>query len=186
MPYKSIPNGTFCEFSFELKEVPTQAECNEITQNLKQIFGYDVNVLPPELPDLLVEQFNSTSLLTCAVVMLIVIFNASLIYMFVLEKRKKWLSIIKLCGCKNDQCSVIFLTEIVFIIIICFIIGLYISNRFVIPKFIDQYPVFDVVYNTKSYGYIFLAYIVSSIIILLANIQPFVKRTVVDMQRGNK
>ena len=184
IPLNSIPRiCKVTDINIDLISIPTEQEVDIITEKLKEFFGYSIQITQPELPELLVEQFNSVSKIICIIVIIVVVLSSVMTYMFVVEKRSRWLAAVKMCGAENNQCIFIFLIEMMLILTVCFALGCFISKYIIIPKYADDYPAFLIVYNNQSYLYLFFGFAVATVVILVANVGPFTNKTIAEMQR---
>ena len=181
--YKSMPKtATFRWAYVVLDDIPTQQRIEEINNKIQEIFGSDTPVTLPAVPDLLTVQFNRISYSISFAVILIIVLNVSFVYMYVLEKRKNWLYVMKFCGCKQKQCIMIFMLEILLIVAACLLAGTLIFKYGMFPYFAKMYPAFSLIFNTKAYLFICLSYMLLSIFIIFSVVQPFVKQTIISIK----
>lgn len=181
--YKSIPKTTKLMRAYiVLDDIPTQQRVEEINDKIQEIFGSDTPVTLPAVPDLLTVQFNRISYSISFAVILIIVLNVSFVYMYVLEKRKNWLYVMKFCGCKQKQCIMIFMLEILLIVAACLLAGTLIFKYGMFPYFAKMYPAFSLIFNTKAYLFICLSYMLLSVFIIFSVVQPFVKQTIISIK----
>lgn len=165
------------------KEIPSHELIEGLNTNIHKWFGNDFEIFEPEIPDLLVKQFGMVSLTACSAIMLIVVFNCVIVYLYIFEKRKKWISVIKLCGCKNIDCIELFIIEASLVTVMCSLSGLLITKNAIIPRLEDYYVSFKSVYNLRSYICLFFAYVIVSIIMLTIAVKKYVSKTVDSMRK---
>ena len=187
VPYKALPKScNINRYALELDDMPTKAEISKISASIKELFGTGVELTEPTLPELLVQQFNAMSKLLCVIVLFTVANSSAMAYMFVIYKRRKWLTAVKMCGAENNQCIEIFFIEILCIASACFMLGAVFSKYVLIPRYTEVYPAFALVFDRQSFIYLFISFILASLIILAVDIQEYINRSVADMQRRSK
>ena len=171
------------ELHLDFTDIPLHDRIDELNVRIRELFGNDVFIVEPEIPDLLLQQFSLTSLSICGAIMLIVVFNCITVYMYVFEKRKNWLSVVKLCGCRNLVCSAVFTGEAMLVTCISTAAGTLIAKNLIIPKLEDVFEAFSLVYTTQSYLILAGAYCILSLIILSVTVKRFVSGTVDSMRK---
>ena len=184
-PYDAVPDGMeYCELTLDFTDIPTHKQADAIAERLKEDLNFTLPVKMPEIPDLLVQQFNTTMLAGCALAAVLIAFNCITVYMYIIRKRSDWIAVVKLCGCKNGGIVDIMLTEILLVSCACFGIGTLISAKLLIPKLTDYYPLFDQFYTAESYRWLFLGLAGMFALVTLIQLSPFVRRSVDSMRKG--
>lgn len=184
-PFNNSPkNIKYDSLYLHFKEIPTKKICNEIKNSIEESFGSDYPIQEPDIPDLLVKQFNAVMLVGCTIAMILIISNCITVYMYILRRRKNWLTVVKLCGCKNRNLIEIFLSEMLLVSCICFGIGYMISDQLIIPKMSRFYPAFETVYVSKAYICLFVGFVIISIFISYIRLLLFVNKPIDSMRKG--
>lgn len=184
-PYNCVPEGMeFSTIQLSFIDIPTHAQADAIAEKLKEYFGNEFPIRMPEIPDLLVQQFNTAMLGGCALAAVLIAFNCITVYMYIIRRRADWIAVVKLCGCKNQSIVTIMLSEILLVSCACFGIGVLISMKLLIPKLTNYYPLFDKFYTADSYRFLFLGLAGVFALVTLVQLTPFVRRTVDSMRKG--
>lgn len=184
-PYDSAPDGMeYYELTLDFTDIPTHEQADTVAERLKEDLDFTLPVNMPEIPDLLVQQFNTTMLAGCALAAVFIAFNCITVYMYIIRKRSDWIAVVKLCGCKNGGIVDIMLLEILLVSCACFGIGILISAKLLIPKLTDYYPLFDRFYTAESYRWLFLGLAGMFALVTLVQLSPFVRRSVDSMRKG--
>ena len=156
------------------KDIPSKEQAEDIMSSIEGYFGHSESVALPKVPDLLVRQFNSTMLAGCAAAMVLIVINSVSLYMFILRRRSNWLSVVKLCGCKNRALIGIFMLEMALVSLAGYGTGQLICGRIIIPALSGYYPAFDSVYSPRAFAFIFAGYILVSAAVMLIRLTMFV------------
>ncbi|SDB53996.1 FtsX-like permease family protein [Ruminococcaceae bacterium FB2012] len=178
-PQKAKYNSVYLIFN----DIPSKQLSKDIKDELETGLGLDYPIREPKIPDLLVEQFNAVMLIGCVISMILIASNCITVYMYIIRRRKTWISVIKLCGCKNTVIVNILISEMMIVTCFCYGIGYGIAYKMLIPKLSKYYPLFDSVYNYKSYLLLFISFIAISLIIIIIRISSFVNNSVNEMRR---
>lgn len=183
-PYDAMPSGMkFHEMTLWFKDIPTHKQADTIAEKIKEYFGAEFPINMPEIPDLLVQQFNSAMLACCAVVALMIAFNCITVYMYIIRRRSDWIAAVRLCGCGNGSLMYIIGAEMLTVACAAFGIGALISHKLIIPKMSEFYPLFDQFYTGEAVGYLFLGYIGSFLLMTVGQLSAFVHRSVDRMRK---
>ncbi|MBR6874523.1 MAG: hypothetical protein IKN17_13550 [Ruminococcus sp.] len=182
--FPSAPDGIQVQALYlDFADIPLRSRIEELNDLVRELFGSDLLIVEPDIPDLLIQQFNLTSLGICAAIALIVVFNCITVYMYIFEKRRSWLAVVKLCGCKDRRCSAIFLGEAMLVTAVCTAAGTLIAALAVIPGLESSFKAFPQVYSVGSYLIIAAAYCLLSLVILTISVTGFVGETVDAMRK---
>ena len=184
-PYDSAPKEMeYYELTLDFTDIPTHKQADAIAERLIEDLNFTLPVNMPEIPNLLVQQFNTTMLAGCGLAAVLIAFNCITVYMYIIRKRSDWIAVVKLCGCKNGGIVGIMLSEILLVSCACFGIGALISAKLLIPKLTDYYPLFDQFYTAESYRWLFLGLAGMFALVTLIQLSPFVRRSVDSMRKG--
>lgn len=183
-PYDAMPSGMkFHEMTLWFKDIPTHKQADTIAEKIKEYFGAEFPINMPEIPDLLVQQFNSAMLACCAVVALMIAFNCITVYMYIIRRRSDWIAAVRLCGCGNGSLMYIISAEMLTVACIAFGIGALTAVKLIIPKMSVYYPLFDRFYTREAVGYLFLGYLGAFLLMTVGQLSAFVHRSVDRMRK---
>lgn len=183
-PMDAIPTGMkFHEMTLWFKNIPTHKQADAIAEKMKEYFGAEFPINMPKIPDLLVQQFNTTMLACCAVVALLIAFNCISVYMYIIRRRSDWIAAVRLCGCGNGSLMYIISAEMLTVACIAFGIGALTAVKLIIPKMSVYYPLFDRFYTREAVGYLFLGYLGAFLLMTVGQLSAFVHRSVDRMRK---
>ena len=183
-PYDSVPKGMeYYELTLHFTDIPTHAQADTVAERLTEELDFKLPVNMPEIPDLLVKQFNTTMLAGCGLAVLLIVFNCISVYMYIIRRRAGWIAAAKLCGCKTESLRLIILAEMLAVTCLSFGIGAAVSAGMIVPAMTKYYPLFDRFYSFKSYCCLFLGFIGLFYIAASAQLTPFVHRSVDRMRK---
>lgn len=183
-PYDAVPQGMeYYEITLRFTDIPTHAQADAIAERLRSDLGFTLPIKMPEIPDLLVQQFNTTMLAGCALAVLLIVFNCITVYMYIVRRRADWIAAVKLCGCRTESLQLIILAEMLIVTCLSFGIGAAASAGLIVPKLTKYYPLFDQFYSSKSYGCLFLGFIGAFSAIALFQLTPFIRRPIDRMRK---
>lgn len=184
-PYNSAGDEFICTIVFaDLKKPCTPKQSTEIENKLKEIFGEDQEISPPQ-PRVLEELQNiQLAYSITAAVIIMIILNISRVYSYVLTYRKKPFAVMNICGASKEKIFLIYLTELMLTLIVTFGIALLIFHTLILQPIAVSYPNFLLSMTPQTYLIIFGLYFVISILIMSLTISRFVNKSAVEMERS--
>lgn len=149
---------------------------NKICEAATIAFGDLVTVEPVKLPDLDVIRLYNTIIIITVIIALVAAINFAILYRYILKKRKKQISYMRLCGMRYSMTIMIFLGEGLWITAPTYILTTLIFINKILPIMSDiyQYGFRDI--NILVYVVLFGIYFLTSIFILFLMLVTNIKR----------
>lgn len=124
------------------------------------------------IPELVITEtedvyFYNTILLISVAVSLLAAANFSIIYQYMLEKRRKVIAVFRICGCKKIQALGIFLGECLMIILPAYLISAVTYAKLLLPQLSPLFPYMAASYHPGIYAAIFVIYLFTTLMTLL-------------------
>lgn len=180
---ENAPSGVdLSSYQIFLKNIPTKSHVEEIKNRLSELFGDEYELILPKIPELRLEQFSNLMLLGCAAAMVFIVISMTKVYMYMLTKRKNWLIVMKLCGCKERKLTAALVFEILLVSGVSFCAGQLIGQDHLIPKMSKYYEAFDYVFSGQSYIVLFLSTLLLTVFISALRVNKYVHKSVKDMR----
>ena len=191
-------NETHSNVVFRVSDTPLNVKMKDFLILTKEPFTYDVYVkvkntleknfpnytmsvpAPPKLLDI---QMGKTQITLSAVLIVIVVLNCSLCYMFLYESRKKTFAIYRICGAKEEYCMLICITEVIVYMILSFAGAYLLFDNLIKNIVVDFYPKSALAYNFKNYLFLFGAYTVATMMIMTLCIISFISKPIVEERK---
>lgn len=160
--------------------IPVINDSKRYTKKLEELFGDNVLLNKPESIDLLSIQKKNYIILGTILITILIIMNAVLCYIYILNSRKKWMAVIEICGAEKRQCIIIYFLEILIINVTCSFVGVCIFTLVVYGKMISTNYLYKDIYSLHVYVYVIALYIVIAAILSLYHIVKFVNKSVLS------
>ena len=171
-------DGLIYRISLNLKEQPTYEYSVELVKVIEESFGKPLNVEKPQGLELIEEQRNNMQIMVSCVLIVFVVFNCSLFYVYIYSTKKNTLRIMQICGATKSDCIFLYLSETVTHFIFSMFIAV-LTFETVVKRFIVKfYPASIGAYTLKSYLLICIATVVISASIMVLCIAPFTKQSI--------
>ncbi len=171
VPFKSVPddvNVLSCSMGFD--NIMTKSQYNELKDITEAYWGGRVvmpNIRIIDNQD--IYKYN-TVMLVAAVISIISGLNIAVLYKYILIRRRKTLSIFRICGCTKFKAVCLYIEECLCFIIPFYIISLFVFHYKLLTFFSKYYKYMSSAYSLKVYAVIFMIYIILSIAVLLFTI----------------
>ncbi len=186
MPYSQIPNnGEYNLVGFTLSKPLLETEYETLVQVVEQSFGDKAEVY---------EEFNGVknenqyrvyrgiiAILSIFVVMSGL--NYCVIYTHLLDKRRRMLAASRVCGCTSFKAVIIYMLEFLSISILTLIGGLLIFIYGIMPNIKTTFEYMEYYFNAQVYAEIALVYVSVLIILYLAIVLRYVRKTPIRLIR---
>lgn len=181
--YKGTPDdATVYEFWFTTKEILTYSEFEKVKDKIDEVFDY-FSIEEPEAPKLLDIQMNNTQLSLSAVLIVVVVLDCALCYLFLYENRKKVFAIHRICGAEKSFCILTCLVEVLVYMIISFSLAYGVFKTYLEEIILKYYPKASIAYTFENYKWIFSGYFIATIIIMGLCIIVFFSKPIVEERK---
>lgn len=177
IPIKNAPNDLkIQDISFSPNGIMKLSNYNKITEAFKSGFGNDV--LIPEIDTFNdgLDYYNSLSMIIIIITVLSSI-TLMIVFLFVLEMRKKEFAIFRMCGCTRKRIVFIYTMEIFFTSLISFCITAAIYFISIIDKLSNYLEYMKSAYSLKSVLWLALIYLTTIIIVTLSTVLVKISKT---------
>lgn len=166
IPLLSLPQEMKLQYiSFYLTKPLLESEYEHIKNTAIKYFGDSFTI--PEFDGIKNKSDSRvyTSLIYVAVFLIIIsIVNYCIVYEYILNKRKKILSVLRICGCKQLQAIFIYMIELLIVSVFMLIIGQVIYTNMLLPKLQYEFEYMKYYYTSDFFIKINVLYIVLLIV----------------------
>lgn len=175
--YNSLTDDFFISrFDLFLNDIPTQNEVSTISNAIRENFGYDLGMDAPQVPDLIANQFNNSTLLITILVGIIVLVNFGYLYDYILYTQSSVVALYKNVGCTKNKMIGIFIAEFSVIGIFMLPISLTIFFKLLCPFLVNYYEILNKIYTLNVTMWLVFVYVISDIFIKLIKINSYVNK----------
>lgn len=164
---------------FILKNVPTKQRLEEITGFLKETFDYDPEkFVEPELQSLLDIRKNGANILLSSLMMLLIVFNITLIFKQTVERRKRDFAVYRFCGFSQKTNILYFLAEMLILSALSALSSCIIFECAVKSVLSSYYSMVETLFTPGYYSLLSLGYIAVTALLFALCIAPSVKKSI--------
>ena len=168
----------------ELRPI-NKKEYEDLKETFLNAFGDAVEVPDLEIPDNELIYLYRTIMLISVVIAAIAAFNFTQLYLYLLEKRRRRIAIMRICGCTKAKAAGIFLSECMMLILPVYLLSLLLFQKIILPSFSEKYQYMEEAYSASIYVILFLIYFGISIIELTVMIIRFLSgNNLIERQNG--
>lgn len=159
----------------------TSTAYKEIVNKATGLIEYDF-----EMSDSGEIMINNNLILISFFISAIAAINFTVLYKYILIKRKKSLAVFRMCGCSVCKAVVMYIAECILITMPVYILSTCVYEIFVKNIFSNIFEYISQAYNLKVYLFIFFLYIILFIIILMISIVKEVNKPINSMLTGSE
>lgn len=165
--------------SFALKNIPTKQQAAEITEFLKDTFNFDLDsFIEPELQNLLDIRKNGANILLSSLMLLLIVFNITLIFKQTVERRKRNFAVYRFCGFSQRTNIVYFFGEMLILSALSALSACIIFECAVKSALSSYYSVVETLFTPGYYFLLSLGYIVVAALLFALCIVPSLKKSI--------
>ncbi|MBR3044671.1 MAG: hypothetical protein IKG82_13845 [Oscillospiraceae bacterium] len=143
---------------------PSEHELVQMKQCFQDAFGSQMIFEEPEPYRTDDYSYYTTIVVISILIAIAASANIALLYQYILEKRKRSLAILMLCGCTRYKAFRLFMTEILLLTIITFFFSVLCYHYFIMPHLFSLFPYIDTMNMSDMYCRAFLALLGSCIV----------------------
>lgn len=171
IPISCAPNdlADINEVSFTPEGIMKLSDYNNITKAFKTVFNNNVRI--PEIDTFKdgASYYNSIGIII-AIITILSSITLMIVYMFILEIRKREFAIFRICGCSKKHIIFIYTMEIFITSLISFLIISAIYFNGIIDKLTSYMEYINQAYNFKSVIWISLIYLITIILVTMITV----------------
>lgn len=184
IPFLTVPNDLQIDqvgFSFD-KNI-TKSAYENMTDVAEMIIPGKLIFPEMDFPDNDTIAAYNNMIYIAVILSVISVVNYAVLYYFILQKRQRKLSIMRISGCTKKHAALMYLSECAIIVLPSYAIGTAINYCLCKKIFYNVFEYFEKAYSPKIYFVLFLIYLISFIIITTIMIAVVVSRTIKDSLR---
>lgn len=181
IPVNSIDDDVKIEkIAFSFKKNLNRTMFNDLKEKGGNLINYEDIVFPEDDT----KNFYNNILLISILISLVSSINFSILYKYIISKRRKALSILRMCGCTVKKAEFMCLTECLIITTPIYLGSVFLFHN-IMSKFLSKTFIFmKEAYSLNIYLALFLIYIIVSIIILSISINKTIKSEINNILIG--
>ena len=186
IPYTVMPlDAKVTNFpEIEMKQILYKNEYNKAVNIIKKYFGEhlvsDDNSDMPVYDAEVLKTFK-TKMTISIIIAIISSINIAALFKFVIEIRRKQMSIFRINGCTKNKLRRMLILEMLFYSIVNSAVCISIFHFVILPKIADMFPYISLAYTLKGYGLLILIYLAVTYIIQNIMIISSISRSPVKM-----
>ncbi len=181
--YKGTPDdATVYEFYFTTKKILMYDEFQKVENKIDELFDYTI-CEKPETPKLLDIQMNNTQLSLSAVLIVVVVVDCALCYLFLYESRKKTFAIHRICGAQRSFCITTCFLEALAYMALSFGVAFLIFKTALKDVIVKYYPNATIAYTAENYKWVLSGYFVATVLVMGVCILLSVARPIVEERK---
>ena len=163
----------------------TKAKAQQITEKIQEVFETDAKVDVMSGTELVDLQANNTGKYIVALAAIIILLNSFVCYRYILEYRRRWLSIVRMLGCSVKRAFGIYEGELMIILTFCAMVGTVLFRFVIYPIMYNKSSMYEEIYVFSTYGFSILLYMLTAFIIITASVIPLVSKSVIELKNRN-
>ena len=168
----------------QIKQILYQKEYNKAVNIFKKYFGdridSDENSDMPVYDEEVLKSFK-TKMTISIIIAIISSINIAALFKFVIEIRRKQMSIFRINGCTKNKLRRMLILEMLFYSIVNSAVCISIFHFVILPRIVDMFPYISLAYTLKGYGLLILIYLAVTYIIQNIMIISSISRSPVKM-----
>lgn len=186
IPFGAMPKNSQIDYTSIFFTQPLlETEYNVLVKVAKECYGEKIVI--PEFDGIKNESGYKVyrgMVLATVILMLLCAINYSIIYRYVLEKRRRIFVVSRICGCKKNMLSIAYMLEMLVISIATLIIGIVLFHNIVLPRSTGYFEYIEMYCTFDAYKGIAVIYIIILLMVYSVLIGKFVKNTPVSLMKG--
>lgn len=152
---------------FEFNDSVSLYQYNQVCDAVEEHFGNLATVLPVDLPDIDTIRLYNTIIVISVIISVIAALNFAILFRYILNKRRKQISCMRLCGLKYGKTVLLYMGECMILTIIPFIISAFSFAKWILPWISSFYKYGFDTYNKMVYVILFGIYFAIAFVVML-------------------
>lgn len=169
VPYASLDKNTSLGregLTIMFRTAFTREQYEEVANILKKEMGELVIIPPLENTDNAQLQIAMTMVAIAVLITSVISLNFIILYLYMLDKRKRQMGIFLLCGMSRYRAAGIYITESILLSVTAFCLGMLAFHFFILPFLYPVYHYLEGFYTGETYLLIFAVYCMASSFVL--------------------
>lgn len=184
VPFLTVPNNQqIAQVGFSFEKNITKSAYENMVDTAEAIIPRKLIFPEMDFPDNDTLAAYNNMIYIAIILSVISVVNYAVLYYFILQKRQRKLSIMRISGCTKKYAVLMYLGECAIIVLPCYATGAAINYCLCKKIFYNVFEYFEKAYSFKIYSILFLIYLISFIIITMIMIAVVVNRTIKDSLR---
>lgn len=180
IPYESLHASDFIDkVNFRLSKLPTNTEKTEFSKKLKEIFGDDTIISEPSERSFNIEYGINMNLLSSYLLFGLSFLNISFILKYLIQKRKVFYTVSKICGAENFRLFMILTAEVFLYTMFSLIIGVAVFRFAILPSTFPKY-----FFGYKDFLPPLFIFVAFSLLLFIPPLYVFGKSTPIEIKQG--
>lgn len=150
----------------------TEEQYRETAEIFSREMGEMVHVPVLEKGEGSPKKFTGTMLLAAALMSAVIAVDFSLLYLYILEKRRRQYGIFMLCGMGKGRVLAMCVTECMLCVLPFFLVGIYVFHMAVLPWMEGTYRYLSWIYAPDVYAALFLLFLAVSLLVCALMLAP--------------
>lgn len=187
VPFLTIPDELgISGFGFSFCNNITRSQYEELIQTAEQVLPNTLSFPVLKFPDNETIYLYQNIMFISVLIAVLSSINFAMLYLYIIKKRIRDLSIFRICGCSKSEVVRISLGECAVISIPIYLLGTFFYAFIMKCILSDVFPYMEASYSLKIYIVIFLIYIFSMFIILEIIIRTKISKEITEMLKGER
>ena len=167
-------------------KLPSRAHYLHVKDAFESVFGDRVTFPEFETADVEERYYYNTVMIISVVVALLCAINFSVLYKYILTKRRKTLAIFRMSGCTARKARRLYITEIMLISVPLFALCTILYDRLMLPHLGKIFEYLVPAYSSVVYLTLFSIYTLIIYIVLNTMISNYISRTPVNLLKAGE
>lgn len=169
VPVTTVADDCYIKLiGFDYDHVVTRRAYNELTNIIREKYGEMAEIEPLDFQQVDSVKFYNTLLVLCILLISMSGLILSMLYQYVLLKRRKQLTIYRICGLTNTKAKLLYFMECLFLSAVIYLLAVMFFHFVMLPYLCRFYEYIAASYTLYSYTILGLMYIgISSVILYL-------------------
>ena len=172
--------------SINYDKLPSRAHYLHVKDAFESVFGDRVTFPEFETADVEERYYYNTVMIISVVVALLCAINFSVLYKYILTKRRKTLAIFRMSGCTTRKARRLYIAEIMVISIPLFALCTILYDRLMLPRLGKIFEYLVPAYSSVVYLTLFAIYTFIIYIVLNTMISRYISRTPVNLLKAGE
>ena len=166
-----------------LRYIPTNQQIQDITDYVRNTFGDDIDsFLTPDIYDLMDIRKNGANILLSALMLILAVFNISLIFRQSTERRSREFAVFRFCGFSQRTSVWYFLSEMLIISTLSSAAACIVFELAVKKSLLNYYSIVNSLFTPGYYSLFIIAFIALTALMFRIFISPLVKKKSIALQ----